>query len=114
MAFVLGRSALLRFSCFSATVRMTLMTFFGRAFSFAKNPSSELLILIAMTLAALALMPVYVTRYLPINDYPFHLARMVILAQLHNPIFARFYEQGSFLLPNVGMDAVVVPLSKIL
>jgi hypothetical protein len=90
------------------------MKFLGRAFSFANKPSAELLILIAIVLGALAIVPVYFTRYLPINDYPFHLARMVILAQLDNPIFARFYQQGSFLLPNVGMDAVVVPLSAIL
>lgn len=90
------------------------MKFFARPFSFANTPGRGFLILVTLAIAVLALVPIYVTRYLPINDYPFHLARMVILAQLDNPIFARFYEQGSFLLPNVGMDAVVVPLSKIL
>jgi hypothetical protein len=36
---------------------------------------------------------------------------MVILSHLDNPIFARFYAEGSFFLPNMAMDAVVVPLS---
>ena len=90
------------------------MKFSARLLSFANAPSRGFLILVTLAIALLALVPVYVTRYLPINDYPFHLARMVILAQLDNPIFARFYEQGSFLLPNVGMDAVVIPLSKVL
>jgi hypothetical protein len=68
----------------------------------------------SLAIAILALIPVYATRFLPINDYPFHLARMAILAQLDNPIFARFYEQGSFFLPNMAMDAIAVPLSMIL
>jgi hypothetical protein len=63
--------------------------------------------------AFLALIPIFVTRFLPFNDYPFHLARMVILSQLNNPIFARFYMAGSFFLPNMAMDAVVVPLSSL-
>jgi hypothetical protein len=73
------------------------------------------LVFVVATLAAfVALIPVYATRFLPFNDYPFHLARMVILSQLNNTIFARFYTEGSFLLPNMAMDAVVVPLSLLL
>src|SRR5580704_2460817 len=90
------------------------MRFPARSLSFANTPSKELLLLITLVIALLTLVPIFVTRYLPINDYPFHLGRMIILAQLDNPVFARFYQQGSFLLPNVGMDAVVIPLSKIL
>src|ERR1700724_2527904 len=74
----------------------------------------EIFLLAILATAFAAIIPVYATRFLPINDYPFHLARMVILAQLDNPIFARFYEQGSFLLPNLAMDAVAVPLSRFL
>jgi hypothetical protein len=74
----------------------------------------RLIFLVATLTAILALLPVYATRFLPFNDYPFHLARMVILSQLDNPIFSRFYTEGSFLLPNVAMDAVVVPLSLLL
>jgi hypothetical protein len=74
----------------------------------------RLVFAVATLTAILALIPVYATRFLPFNDYPFHLARMVILSQLDNPIFARFYMPGSFFLPNMAMDAVVVPLSLLL
>ena len=63
----------------------------------AKNPqllsraSGQWLLLAIVATALLALIPIWATRYIPANDYPFHLARMVILSQLDNPIFARFY-----------------------
>jgi hypothetical protein len=75
---------------------------------------TDVLALAMLATAFLAIIPVYATRFLPINDYPFHLARMAILAQLDNPIFSRFYEQGSFFLPNMAMDAIAVPLSRFL
>jgi hypothetical protein len=70
--------------------------------------------IVALVVIVLAILPVYSTRFLPIHDYPFHLARIVILAGLNNSVLARFYEPGSFLLPNLGMDAVAVPLSWLL
>ena len=72
------------------------------------------LALAALALAVLALAPIMATRYLPLHDYPFHLARIVILAHLDDPFLRRFYAPGSFLLPNIGMDAVAVPLSHLL
>ncbi|HXJ01274.1 MAG TPA: hypothetical protein VNH44_08615 [Micropepsaceae bacterium] len=90
------------------------MTSLARPSSLQHNPGRAALILGTLAVALLALVPILVTRYFPINDYPFHLARMVLLAQLDNPTIARFYQLGSFLLPNVGMDAVVFPLSAIL
>ena len=90
------------------------MIHFGRPPFLTQTNSRAFLTLVTLAIAASALMPIFSTRFLPINDYPFHLARMIIFAQLDNPIFARFYQQGSFLLPNVGMDAVVVPLSMLI
>jgi hypothetical protein len=72
------------------------------------------LVLAVLATAIIALIPVNATRFIPSNDYPFHLARMVILAQLDNPIFAQIYQRGSLLLPNQAMDGIVVPLSKLL
>ncbi len=64
-------------------------------------------------LAVLA--PLVVTAVPPLHDYPFHLARADILASLPTSAFLRaHYEQGSFLLPNVGMDVVMVPLTRLL
>jgi hypothetical protein len=71
------------------------------------------LILAAIAFSALALLPFASVRFPPLNDYPFHLARIVILSGLHNPVFARFYTPGSFLLPDVALDAVAVPLAWI-
>src|SRR5438309_1903714 len=81
----------------------------------AKGQMSRGTVLFAVAVVAiLALVPVVANRFVPSNDYPFHLARMVILAQLDNPIFARFYEPGSFFLPNMSMDAIAVPLAQVL
>jgi hypothetical protein len=63
-------------------------------------------------LAVLA--PLVVTTVPPLHDYPFHLARADILASLPTSSFLRaHYEQGSFLLPNVGMDVVMLPLTRL-
>lgn len=67
-----------------------------------------------LAVAVLVLLPILANRFIPSNDYPFHLARMVILANLDDPIFSRFYQMGSFLLPNLAMDAIAVPLSQLL
>jgi hypothetical protein len=80
----------------------------------SKGFSTKVLLQTIVVLAVLAVVPIFSTRYLPLHDYPFHLARMVILTHLDNPIFARFYAPSSFLLPNVAMDAFVLPLSRLL
>jgi hypothetical protein len=67
-----------------------------------------------LLLALFALIPLWTTRYPPVHDYPFHLARIVILSHLDDASFSRFYALGSFLLPNIGMDAVAVPLAHLL
>src|SRR5438105_13049546 len=80
---------------------------------FQQYGNRRFLILLAIGVALLALVPIYATPFLPINDYPFHLARMVILSHLDDPVFGRFYGLGTFLLPDVGMDAVTIPLSHL-
>ena len=70
----------------------------------------------AFSLVLLAVLaPLVMTTVPPLHDYPFHLARADILASLPASAFLRaHYEQGSFLLPNVGMDVVMVPLTRLL
>ena len=59
----------------------------------------------------IALTPLFVAVIPPIHDYPFHLARMEILASLpHSPFLRAHYEVGSYFLPNVGMDVAMMPL----
>ena len=63
----------------------------------------------------LALIPLFAVSVPPLHDYPFHLARADILHSLPGSAFLRdHYEQGSFLLPNVGMDVVMAPLARYL
>lgn len=69
--------------------------------------------IIALIVAALIITPVMFNQYLPLNDYPFHLARMIILADIENPVYSEFYKSGSFLLPNIAMSIVALPLSNI-
>ncbi len=85
-----------------------------RASPFKEYSGVKWIMAAAALIALLAVSPMFGIRYLPLHDYPFHLARVLILSQLDNPYFARFYEHGSFLLPNIGMDAVAVPLSSLL
>jgi len=70
--------------------------------------------LLILALSTLAILPFCLVRFPPINDYPFHLARIVILAQLDNSLISRFYTHGSYLLPNVALDAFAVPLAHVL
>lgn len=66
--------------------------------------------LLVAAICSLAIIPFALVRFPPINDYPFHLARIVILAHLGHSGFAQFYSLGTFLLPDVALDAIAVPL----
>ena len=57
--------------------------------------------------------PVIAVRFPPINDYPFHLARIWILNHLNDPIISEFYEAGSWLLPNIAIDVVALGLAQL-
>lgn len=62
-----------------------------------------------------ALLPIALVTYPPLNDYPFRLASIRILQQLDPPgFFAEFYERRSFLVPNVATDLVVLGLAKLM
>jgi hypothetical protein len=61
------------------------------------------------------LIPILICTVPPIHDYPFHLARADILASLNSSTFLRaHYTVSTFLLPNVGMDVVMIPLTRTL
>jgi hypothetical protein len=62
-----------------------------------------------------ALVPLWFVDYPPLQDYPFHIARMYILEHWHaSQHLQNWYEIRSFVLPNVGMDLLVLALSKAL
>jgi len=66
-----------------------------------------------LVLAVLAVLPIFWVRYIPANDYPFHLARMAILS-MGEPslLLGTVYQFGSWLLPNMAMDAFALPLTQ--
>lgn len=59
----------------------------------------------------LASLPFWFVEHVPLLDYPFHLARAHIVRALpDSPILQQFYAMGSFLLPNVGLDVLLLGL----
>ena len=65
-------------------------------------------------LGALALSPLLWASVPPLVDYPNHLARMAVLAQVGPPELYTNYVADWRLLPNLAMDIVVPPLARIL
>ena len=67
---------------------------------------SQTLLVIAMIL-----LPLFYTLIPPLEDYPNHLARMFVLAQIPgNEVLSRFYEVAWAPIPNLIMDITVPPL----
>lgn len=68
---------------------------------------------IHILLIAAVLSPLIIAEYPPLVDYPNHLARIHVLSALdHNAHLQRFYVANWSLLPNVAMDALLVPLAR--
>ena len=81
----------------------------------ATAPKLPLIADLAISAAATALVtgPLWLIRFAPLHDFPFHVARMQILHDLfHGGVQAQFYELNRRLLPNLGMDVVVSLLAE--
>lgn len=52
-------------------------------------------------------LPFAIVQYLPLNDYPFHLARSLIIVGDDSSSLGKFYDEGSWLLPNLAQDIFV-------
>ena len=66
-------------------------------------------------LVALASIPLVLGVYPPFIDYPFHLARIAMLSDWNASAFVReHYEIPSLLLPNLSLELVMLPLSKLM
>lgn len=64
---------------------------------------------------ALALLPVLLIENPPLHDYPFHMARVYILAHwADSASLQAHYSLDSLLLPNVALDVVIVLLAKLM
>jgi len=61
-----------------------------------------------------ASVPLYISKFPPLLDYPWHLARIYILDNWQqSETLQHWYDIRSFLLPNIGIDIVALSLSKI-
>jgi hypothetical protein len=82
-----------------------------RSSPFLREPAGLLLCVLA---TAIVTLPIWFARFAPLHDFPFHVARMSILNDLvHGGPFTRFYEVNSFLVPNLGMDLIVLALEQV-
>jgi hypothetical protein len=71
----------------------------------------DVAIIVALTIV---LLPLFVTQVPPIADYPNHLARMLILAQRHDPYLSLMYEPDWHLIPNLAIDLIMPPLLNLM
>ncbi|AFY79715.1 hypothetical protein Ple7327_4621 [Pleurocapsa sp. PCC 7327] len=78
------------------------------------NRSTVIWFLLAYTfLFILAQLPIWLNEFLPLQDYPNHLARMYVLLNYHNdPDLQKYYQVNFMILPNLAMDIIVPFLAK--
>ena len=69
---------------------------------------------IFLILVGLALIPIWITRYPPLQDYPDWLLQAQILRHLHDPTFgfAEHYTALNFPVPNLGSVALSYRISS--
>lgn len=66
------------------------------------------------SVCVLLCLPVWATRYVPLIDYPNHLARVHILSRYEAvPTYRARYDRVIEPLPNLAMDAAMLPLLKV-
>jgi len=66
-----------------------------------------------LLVALLAVLPILGVTYIPANDYPFHLSRIAILSMGDKSgLLGTYYQFGSWLLPNMALDAFALPLTR--
>lgn len=71
-------------------------------------------LLIYAFLFVLAQLPIWLNEFLPLQDYPNHLARMFVILNYHNDPFLQEYYRVHFgILPNLAMDIIVPILAKV-
>ncbi len=79
-----------------------------------RNRTGLLLLSVFGMLSLISLIPIVLVRFPPLVDYPNHLARMYLLTHLDSAnILSEFYRIEWAVLPNLAMDLIVPPLTKI-
>lgn len=65
--------------------------------------------IVLLIVLILIVLPIFSVTYMPLHDYPGHIARINILA--HASEWQKYYSIESFMLPNIGMDVITLALS---
>jgi hypothetical protein len=79
----------------------------------AQAPAARWVWTLFAVLALASVLPVFLTSIAPLNDYPNHLARMHVLANLENSqTLQQFYRNVMDWQPNLAMEAVVPVLAR--
>jgi len=70
---------------------------------------------LAVLLVLLGGLPLLAGELTPLQDWPNHLARMQIVDAMRHgdPFWGRFYQPGSFMVPDVALDAVLLALLRL-
>ncbi len=67
-----------------------------------------------LILLVLCLLPIWTQQYLPLQDYPNHLARSYIFSRIGtSDILSTYYDAKLKLVPNLAMDLIVPPLASL-
>lgn len=71
-------------------------------------------LLVFVSIFAIATIPLFSTPVLPLIDFYNHLARFFVLSHIDSDAFLQLnYEKNWSILPNIGLDVIVVGLNKI-
>lgn len=63
---------------------------------------------------AISLVPVLTVRFLPLVDYPFHFARVFLIANRHDPFLQDLYAVQSLFIPNIALDAFAAAATRVM
>lgn len=83
--------------------------------AFGRRRLQPVMIVVAILLAMALIAPIWLVEYVPLVDYPDHLARAFILSHLHDPSykFADFYSSDWGPYPYVALDLSFIALMKL-
>jgi hypothetical protein len=71
--------------------------------------------LACLALLLIAAVPILINRHPPLVDYPWHVARVVALAQWReSPFVQEHFQLSSPVVPNLGLEIIVLPLLQVL
>ena len=79
----------------------------------ATGPCRPAFIIVVLT--AIVSFPLWLVTYPPLYDYPFHLARLLVLHDIWDAgALSKYYEINSLTIPNAAMDAIGLAVQRFL